>query len=163
MALLLLTISGGTTIGGIFNESVKDIDGSFTGPVMLQYRRGFEKSRFAIGGTFGYSSASTDVTYESIPDKKYNFDLSYYILMLDGEYRYINGNNLKLYSTIGLGADIISPSGTDTKGKSTPVLVIPAFQISPVGIDFGMENIGGSLEIGFGTKGIISGGIYARF
>jgi hypothetical protein len=163
VAILLLTTIAGTTIGGIYNENVKDIDGTFIGPIMLQYQKSFKDSRFTIGGLFGYSKASTDVVYESKPLNTFKFDITYFILMAQGEYKFVDNKSFQLYSGLGLGADIVSPSGEDTKGNSAPTTFMPAFQVTPLGLKFGSEKFGGNLEIGYGSKGLVNGGVYARF
>lgn len=162
-AILILTSLAGTTVGGIYNENVKDIDGTFIGPVMLQYQHSFKDNNFSIGGVFGYSKANTDVTYESKPNLTFSVGISYFILMAQGEYKYIRNKNFQLYSGIGVGVDILSPSGNDTKGNSTPSQIGAALQFTPLGLKFGSDAFGGNLELGFGSKGVISGGIYSRF
>jgi|WetSurMetagenome_2_1015567.scaffolds.fasta_scaffold21984_4 hypothetical protein len=162
-AILILTSIAGTTIGGIYNENVKDINGTFIGPVMLQYQRSFKNSRFTVGGLFAYSKANTDVVYESKPELTFKFDISYFIIMAQSEYKYIDNKNFQLYSGLGLGVDIISPSGNDTKGNSAPSEIGPALHLTPVGLKFGSEKFGGNLELGWGSKGLVSGGVYARF
>jgi hypothetical protein len=162
-AILILTSLAGTTVGGIYNENVKDIDGTFIGPIMLQYQRSFKDNNFTIGGVFGYSKANTDVTYESKPNLTYSVDISYFILMAQAEYKYIKNKNFQIYSGLGFGVDIVAPSGNDTKGNSTPSQIGPALQVTPLGLKFGSDSFGGNLELGFGSKGLISGGIYSRF
>ena len=162
-ALLILTSIAGTTIGGIYNENIKSIDGSFIGPVMLQYHRSFKDSRFTIGGVFGYSKANTDVVYENLPNSTFKVDISFFVLMAQSEFKYINNDNFQLYSGLSLGADIVKPSGNDTKGNSTESEIGLALQVTPIGIKFGGSKFGGNLEAGWGSKGVISGGVYARF
>ena len=162
-ALLILTTIAGTTIGGIYNENIKDIDGNFIGPVMLQYQHGFMNNRLSLGGAFVYSRANTDVKYESKPDLTFKVNVSFYMLMAQGEFNYIRNKNFQLYSGLSLGLDYVSPDGTDTKGKSTDTQIGPAMQFTPVGIKFGGENFGVNLECGWGSKGLINGGFYTRF
>jgi hypothetical protein len=161
--LLIYSAIAGTTIGGIYNEKVKDLNGTFFGPVMIQYQKSFRGNRFTVGGLLGYSKASTEVVYESSPEKKFTFDISYFILMAQSEFKYVNGKDFQFYSGIDLGIDIITPTGTDTKGNSSPTGIGLAFQLTPFGFNFGSDKIGGNLEFGIGSKGLINAGLYARF
>lgn len=162
-SFLISTVLIGTTFGGLFNENVKDIDGSFTGPIMLQYQKSFKNNNFTVGGLFGYSQARTDVIYESKPGISFSVDITYITLMAQSEYKYINNKNFQLYSGLGLGADILLPTGNDTKGESAPTKIGPAFQVTPLGLKAGSDKFGGLLEIGFGSKGLITAGVYSRF
>jgi hypothetical protein len=162
IAILFLTTLG-STIGGIFNENVSKIDGTFIGPIMIQYQRSIKNSNFTIGGLFGYSSANTDVEYSEKPNTNFHFNISYFTLMCQGEYNYINTKNFQLYSGVGIGTNIIIPTGNDPKGNSTPTNIGAAVQFSPIGLKFGGENIGGNIEFGYGSKGIVNAGLYTRF
>jgi len=161
-AVLIRKSVSGTTIRGIYNENVISTEGSFIGPAMLQYRRSFNNSRFTLGGVFGYSKANTNVVYESRPSLKYKVNVSYFMVMAQTEYKYFENDNFSLYSGAALGVDIISPSGSDTKGNPNETLLGSAFQLIPAGIKFVSRKIGGCIETGWGSKGIINGGVIIR-
>jgi len=161
-SVLIRKSVSGTTIKGIYNENVISTDGTFFGPAMLQYRRSLKNSRFTLGGVLGYSKANTNVVYESKSGLKYKVDISFFLIMAQTEYKYFENENFSIYSGIALGADIVSPSGSDTKGNPNETSLGAAFQLTPAGIKFISRKIGGCIESGWGSKGIINGGIFIR-
>jgi hypothetical protein len=161
-SVLIRKSVSGTTIRGIYNENVISTEGSFIGPAMLQFRRSFNNSRFTLGGVFGYSQANTRAVYENKPNLKYKVDVSFFMIMAQTEYKYFENDNFSFYSGVALGVDIISPSGSDTKGNPNETSLGSAFQLTPAGLKFVSRKIGGCIESGWGSKGIINGGIIIR-
>ncbi|GAB6007970.1 outer membrane beta-barrel protein [Dysgonomonas reticulitermitis] len=136
-------------------------DKSYTGAFHLGYKYGIT-DRFAAGGTFIYENGKSDAYFDK--DKIGKFSNNYYTIAAEAEYKYVRSGSFSLYGLLGAGATIYSQKYTanDNSKNESDNNAHFNFQISPIGIKLG-RNIGAFAEAGFGYKGIISAGLFARF
>ena len=79
------------------------------------------------------------------------------------DYSYLNKGNFALYERLGAGEALYKQKYTSNEGKKdTNDNVHFNFQITPIGIKYG-SRFGVFAEAGFGYKGILSAGLFARF
>ncbi|MDR2840120.1 MAG: hypothetical protein LBV75_02485, partial [Paludibacter sp.] len=121
-------------------------------------------SRFGLGATIAAGTEHSDFeqsgTGVSFKGKKNSF-----IGTLAGEasFNYVNSQNFKLYGLAGIGGTFINLERKYDNGDiKTDGKIIPDFQITPIGLKFG-NNFGGFAELGFGYKGLVNIGFFARF
>ena len=70
------------------------------------------------------------------------------------KFAWLNRAHVGLYSKLAAGAGYFFANGSDSKDNFSV-----AFQVTPVGVDFGGEQFRGFLEVGVGWQGIVSGGV----
>lgn len=75
-------------------------------------------------------------------------------LQVIGRYSWFNNEHCGMYSKVGVGPAAVVSTDDWSIG--------PAFQVTPVAVDFGGKNLRGFVEAGFGTQGMILGGIRYR-
>jgi hypothetical protein len=133
----------------------------YTGAFHLSYKYGIT-DRFAAGGTFIYENGKSDTYVDG--DKIGKFRNNYYTFAAEAEYKYLRSSSFTLYGLLGTGATIYRQKyiANDNSKNESNNNVHFNFQISPIGIKLG-RNIGAFAEAGFGYKGIISAGLFARF
>jgi len=135
------------------------------GEFRLAYRYNITE-KFGLGAMTSFSCLKGDRT------RKYHIKIGdykgyYYTFALEFDYKFINNKNFKLYSLAGIGLaychEILKlDTGEVIKDDLLSNDIIPSFQLTPIGLKFG-QKIGGFLEIGFGYRGIITGGAFMRF
>ncbi|MFT3826484.1 MAG: outer membrane beta-barrel protein [Chitinophagaceae bacterium] len=134
---------------------------SYTGAFHVTYKYLFP-NKLSLGGTFAYESGKADVMYSGV--KNGETKKKYYSGAVEADYRYVNKPAFSLYSGLGLGFtsyhEEYIPDGRDD--KSSDNMTHFNFQIIGIGVRFG-THIGGFAEAGFGYKGIIAAGVFARF
>lgn len=141
--------------GGAYNA-----DKSYTGSFHLGYKYRFT-DRVSAGGTLLYEHATADAMINNV--KEGDFKNNYYTLAAEMDYRYLNKGNVTLYGTLGAGATLYTQKYTSNEGeKDSNNAVHFNFQITPIGIKYG-SRFGVFAEAGFGYKGILSAGLFARF
>ncbi len=70
------------------------------------------------------------------------------------KFAWLNREHVGLYSKLAAGAGYFFANGGDAKDNFSV-----AFQLTPVGVDFGGEQFRGFVEAGVGMQGIVSGGV----
>ncbi len=115
----------------------------------------------AIGLTYAYTHGTADAYLDK--ELSGHFKNNYHTLAAEFDYRYISTEKFKLYSTAGVGATFFTQKYEPSSGDSDQSnLVNVDFQISPIGIKYG-NSFGVFAEVGFGYKGIVCAGLFARF
>lgn len=133
---------------------------SFSGAFHLTYKY-LATDRLAIGGTFAYERSTADT--EQGNTKIGKVVRNYYTVAAEADYRYIRKPSFSLYSGLGLGFtshnEKYQPDGGAASSDNTGHF---NFQVIGVGARFGAR-FGGFVEAGFGYKGVICAGAFARF
>lgn len=140
---------------GIKMENSTDI-----GEFHLGYKYSMTE-RFGLGSIFSFNYGYADGAVNSI--KTGEFKRYFYTIAVEGDFKYIDNPNFKLYSLLGLGVTYyhqnykeIGSNGTEKNDE-----LYFNFQITPIGVKFG-NRIGGFVEAGFGYRGILSAGLFVR-
>ena len=153
-----------------------------SGALFLSYRH-FLNDRFAIGGSAGIDNEMGELSYGD-PKLKVsggsegqsgNYSVHIYTFSVESLFAYKKEQNLMLYCYVGLGAThynnvstLDSEALTSHDGPRLPTNpynhsdIHWTAQITPFGVRFG-KAFAGFFEFGFGYKGLICGGISARF
>jgi len=151
-----------------------------TGSLFITYRH-FFIDRFAVGLTVGIDNEEGDL---SLGDPKHNasgvdgisghYDVHTYTISLEALWAYKKEQQFMFYGYLGMGITHYEDYySQDTGWYYYRIPSLPsnpydyqefhyAIQVTPLGFRFG-RTIAGFLELGFGYKGFISGGISARF
>ena len=151
---------------------------AMTGAAFITYRRSITH-KLSLGFTAGLDNESGDLSYGN-PEQNAtglegttgHYIVRSYTLATEALFAYIKKGRFMFYGYGGAGATIFKDNYTLYYGNGTPV-TLPSnpytyshtyfnMQVSPIGIRFG-GNIAGFVEMGFGYKGLISGGLSARF
>lgn len=130
----------------------------YYGNYSLTYRYWICK-HFAVGGSFTYSLLKSDVKLGGDKGKSEN---NYFTIAPEAEYRYIDGRIFKMYGFVGAGLTVNRQKLTMPGDSSTDKGYYFNFQVSPLGFQVG-ENFGAYLEGGFGYKGVVNLGLFAKF
>jgi hypothetical protein len=118
--------------------------------------------RIALGPVFIFDMNTSDAVVGDVKPGK--FTSNYYTLSLEGDYKYVNLDKLKLYVLLGAGGTILNQTYKDnqTGKKNDEKQAFFNFQVTPVGVKYG-DSFGVFAELGFGYKGILSAGLFYRF
>ena len=124
-----------------------------TGALALEYIEQTDVDWLKVGLlTCGEYMTSDTIDQEGNTTGKYNMGVI--SLMGTAHFKWFTRDKFRLYSKIGVGASTFI---TDE------AIAIPAFQVSPICIDFGTSSLRGLVEIGVGMQGLITGGIKKVF
>lgn len=120
--------------------------------------------KFALGLSYTFSQLSQDAGYQ-IKDVTIatfsNQELSYNSLMLNIKKAWMSTRFVTVYSRISGGVTFIKIKGDDDFLSYEESKKYVAFQVSPIGVEVG-NNLAVFLEGGFGTMGILQGGVRLR-
>lgn len=120
--------------------------------------------KFALGLSYTFSQLSQDAGYQ-IKDVTIatfsNQELSYNSLMLNIKKAWMSTRFVTVYSRISGGVTFIKIKGDDDILPYEESKKYVAFQVSPIGVEVG-NNLAVFLEGGFGTMGILQGGVRLR-
>lgn len=120
--------------------------------------------KFSIGGFFTFGVASSWTTVDATGEINTDATSFYPSLGLAMTTRYFRSDNFSMYGSWGVGATIITMRQTSpTEGRGgLDATVIPAANIYPLGFKFG-DTKGWTVEVGWGSKGIVSFGGFTYF
>lgn len=120
--------------------------------------------KFALGLSYTFSQLSQDAGYQ-IKDVTIatfsNQELSYNSLMLNIKKAWMSTRFVTVYLRISGGVTFIKIKGDDDILSYEESKKYVAFQVSPIGVEVG-NNLAVFLEGGFGTMGILQGGVRLR-
>ncbi len=145
-------------------------DASYTpltnsGTIFVTYRQ-YVRDNVAIGLTIGTQFMSYQYTNTARKFLYQNCTLKTNVTTIAFEYKKIHfhteNTNFQLYSIMGLGMRIFSETATPERDFIALFPVFVNFYYSPLGISIG-KNYGFFLELGYGYKGMLNGGLYYRF
>jgi len=133
-------------------SSDKKYKGTSTGSFGLEYMRYTPSGRWAFGGIVAYEN-STEYAYKKddgtlISKTPYNC----LTVMPSAKVVWANGKHCGLYSKVAAG--VATSFDTD---------IVFAFQLDPIGFDFGSEVFRGFIQLGFGYTGIFQFGLKFLF
>ncbi len=123
----------------------------------------YRRKRTEVGLAFGYQKP--DLTDRVIRDNNGNtgsINVQYYTLMPQIRFNWVTSddNLFEMYSIFGFALTFVDESYTN--GVSTDGFYpVPGAQVTGLGLRFG-DKFGGFIELGFGTKGLMSGGLSYR-
>lgn len=142
--------------GGYYTSKNK----TFTGAYQLGYKYALTE-RLSLGGTFAYEKITSDAFLENV--KEGQFKNQYYTIAPEFDFKYVKSDILSIYSLVGIGGTYTNRSRTsDTNEKVDDSTVYFNFQATPIGVKIG-KSIGVYGELGFGYKGLLNIGAFARF
>lgn len=117
--------------------------------------------RVSVGATASFLQTTSDAVSEGSVTGDYSS--TYLTFAAEGTYTYLTRNNIRLYGLLGAGLTNLNSkytTGGESQRESDPTNYFN-FHVSPIGITFGKQ-FGGTAEVGFGYRGIISLGLYYR-
>lgn len=133
---------------------------TFMGSVNVGYKYALTE-RVSLGGTFAYEKISADAYYGDVKDGRSKNQ--YYTIAPELDFKYVKGDIFTLYSLIGAGGTIVSRDYTSTEGVKTDESSVNFnFQVTPIGVKLG-KSVGVYGELGFGYKGLLNFGLFAKF
>ncbi len=143
--------------------------GSSFGPLLTTFEYGVA-DKIAIGGTFGYSTASSpslDGFDANGNNKSYTLNLNLLTIMARATYHYSNSDKADFYSGISLGyanASVGISEGSIINTVSYASVGGFAYQFTPIGFRYMFtDNIGAHTELGYGLNGLAQIGLSAKF
>ena len=148
-------------MGGVFGAMFTAGHFSFENPKMVG-AAGVEYVHY-VNGWLGFGGAAmcdymtaTALSVSSDGTKTPNgkFQLGVVSVMPVVKFAWLNRAHVGLYSKLAAGAGLFFANGSDSEEN-----VSVAFQVTPVGVDFGGERFRGFVEAGVGWQGIVSGGV----
>lgn len=147
-------------VNGLALGTVSQNEQSY-GTIHLGYKYHIN-SRFNVGGVFLYEYSTADAYNQNV--RIGDFYKNFFTLAAEGGVNYIKSSYFSFYGLLGAGASIYNQKYKEdiTNRKESQSIVHFNFQITPIGLKFG-NNYGGYLELGFGYRGIISLGAFAKF
>lgn len=148
-------LTGTALSGGTYSVSNEKMSGNYA----LSYRYALRK-RLWLGASVVYSQLQTDVN--SVGEKIGTSENNYFTLAPEIAFRYVNTKIFKIYGFIGAGLTLNSQTTTTDGEPSTENTPYFNFQLSPVCVQLG-NHVGMYLEAGFGYKGILCLGLFAKF
>lgn len=138
---------------------VRPEDSHYSGQFSLEYGHWFNKV-LSVGGAFVYESMSGNLVREKSGevDNSNSTSTHYNVFSVLPIVRasWMNFRHVGLYSKAGIGLCVFD-------GSSDGADCTMAVQISPVCCDFGGRNLRGFVELGFGSQGLVSGGLRYRW
>ena len=151
-------------ISSILNDIIilPFVGGDFTiksrvGPFIAGYKRNLS-DHFTVGISGSYTSFDKEYTILNSNDLKFTVENTFITALADANFTYNPGNIVQLYSGLSAGVSSFQQKDSIETDNST----ITAFQVNAIGIRAG-KNIAAFLELGFGYKGIINGGLSIKF
>ena len=128
------------------------------GAIGIAYNR-YLAPRWTVGVVANYHGFRTTINFDN-GETAFLKD-NFYTFLLQTDYRWVNQPAVQLYSGLGLGGTWWKSSYEE---PNVSVISNGFFnmQFTPLGIRVGKQ-IGGFLEFGIGSNGLISGGISGRF
>lgn len=136
-------------------------DGSLAS-MHLGYRYSFSRI-VALGGFAAYDYAKSKGILNGTETGR--FYKTHYTFAIEAEFAYVPLEGFTMYSLFGLGETFYHlkyESNNDKSRNDAATNPYTAFQITPVGLRFG-RNAGIYLELGFGYRGILNTGFFAKF
>lgn len=135
-------------------------DASFSPVYDLGYKR-LLGERTEVGGAYSYAYSRSDAKIDG--EKTGEFRNSYHTITVGTSYKWLLRNKFAMYSSAEAGITIFQQKYAPNEGKSSRDNTIYFnFQLSPLGFKYGYQ-YGPFAELGFGHKGIINAGMFARF
>lgn len=141
------------------------------GVINVDYSHHFSP-KFALGLNLSYSEAHGDVINIKNSDRNIaNEKDNYYTIMPSAKWEWFRRQHVSMYSRLAAGV-MIADGKYESKGNSdhkelnesySKTKVYPMGQVSPFGIEGGVENIRAFLEVGFGQAGCFQFGARYRF
>jgi hypothetical protein len=118
---------------------------------------------FAVGGFVAYDYAKLKGVFDGKETGR--FYKTHYTVAVEAELTYLSSGDFNLYGLAGIGGTFYHLKYKDNSDKNmndSDTNPYTAFQITPVGLRFG-RNVGAFVELGFGYRGILNAGLFARF
>ena len=134
-------------------------EGIHTGAVTFGYTYQLTPA-LSVGGLFSYAG-----TLGSIQAKPTNYRVyqNFFSLMPQVKYNWLEKGTWRLYSRLAVGVVIANIAYQEGVSVTTPLTAASfAFQVSPIGFEFGRSLVGFA-EAGFGATGIVAVGIRKSF
>ena len=159
---------GGYSVYGfrnVFSDLFPDLqasmvdEGIHTGAVTFGYTYQLTPA-LSVGGLFSYAG-----TLGSIQAKPTNYRVyqNFFSLMPQVKYNWLEKGTWRLYSRLAVGVVIANIAYQEGVSVTTPLTAASfAFQVSPIGFEFG-RSLAGFAEAGFGATGIVAVGIRKSF
>jgi hypothetical protein len=117
------------------------------------------ESRFSVGMDMVFDRATLLYEFATKPNESYATDYLTFLARLD--FKYLKKGPVKIYSSLGAGFCSRSVDRTQPIADISDNSFGGAIQITPIGARVG-NNIAAWAEIGFGFRGILSGGVAFR-
>lgn len=148
-------------LGGLFPElEASGLDeGVSMGAVTLGYTYQLSE-QLSVGGMFSYAGSLGVIHY--IPNSL-RVSQNFFSIMPQVKYNWLERGSWRLYSRASAGvvvAHVNYQDGAELNEQQTAVSF--AFQVSPIGFEFG-RTLAGFVEAGFGATGVLSVGIRKSF
>lgn len=146
-------LTTGITGGGVTLSNVRS-----TGTFSLGYYW-YCNNHVAVGCDLVYEHLKMTLNYKSGEVKD---DNSNFLSILPGvKLPWFNFKHCGLYSKINAGLCVYQSIGESTENKKLSTSF--AFQLTPIGVDFGGEAVRGFVEAGFGFQSTVSAGVRFAF
>lgn len=128
------------------------------GAIGIGYNR-YLSPRWTVGALVNYHGFRTTINFENGQTAYLNDD--FYTFLARTDFRWVNQPAVQLYSGLSLGGTWWS-SGYEQPSVNVIKTGFFNMHFSPLGIRVGKQ-IGGFLEFGLGSNGLIAGGISGKF
>lgn len=132
-----------------------------TGSIGLQYYHYIGSGRWAFGVDASFEYTSLKAAPKSNPENVSQARMSFVSLMPGVKAEWFNTPHFGMYSKLSLGVTGYFSTQKDTNGVDSSIkpAAIFALQANPICMEFGSPAVRGFIEAGFGTQGIIMGGL----
>lgn len=123
----------------------------------------YRKRKTEVGLAFGYQKPDLeDRVIRGNNGATGSIDVQYYTIMPQVRFNWVTSedNLFEMYSIFGFALTFVDETYTNDVGDDG-FYPVPGAQVTGLGLRFG-DKFGGFVEIGFGTKGLMSGGLSYR-
>lgn len=151
-------ITGGIT-ESLVNPGFTNVDYSGTIAVIITLLLKPE-SRFSYGLDLVFDNIKANYIYPDPADET-RTNAGYFTIMARGDFKYVKKTSFSIYSSLAAGVTLRSADLLSGVNQITENDLGGAFHISPIGIRYG-KNIALWAEVGFGYRGVLSGGVAIR-
>ena len=128
-----------------------------------EFRAGYAyypTERVSVGATVSILQTTSDAVRSGTSSGEYT--TRYLTFAAEGTYNYLTRESFRLYGLIGAGVTNLNASYTGQGQNERDNANAFNFHVSPIGAAFGRQ-FGGTAEVGFGYRGIVSLGLFYKF
>ena len=128
-----------------------------------EFRAGYAyypTERMSVGATVSILQTAADAVRSGTSSGEYS--TRYLTFAAEGTYNYLTREKFRLYGLIGAGVTNLNARYTVQGQNESDNANVFNFHLSPIGAAFGRQ-FGGTAEVGFGYRGIVSLGLFYKF
>ena len=145
--------------GSVTNGNYAKTNNKWTGSIFASYKFAVSKN-VSLGVTYAHTRNTADISVYNVPSG--SSTTNYHTFAGEFQYNYISKPLVRLYSLVGAGITNYTERYKPMNGSAERTSASHFnFQITALGIKLG-NRVGVMAEVGYGYKGLVNAGVYAR-